>query len=198
MTSVVGRRRLEGQKNRPGVTAPPSPGYCMAICFYYVGLGHMFLLCGAGPYVCIGWLWAICFYCACICVCVYVYMYVCVYMCVYVCMYVCVCVFIGLPHRSEETCWRYISSSNKLKLKCTLTKLCVNDPYNAATLRLVVDSLAVGIKKFEIIVRHSDYLVGSRPIPMEPSTGHMIKYYKYGFTWKLADFICICPYMYTF
>src|SRR6218665_3459941 len=28
--------------------------------------GHMFLLCGAGPYVCIGWLWAwgsaICFY----------------------------------------------------------------------------------------------------------------------------------------
>src|SRR6218665_1499863 len=41
-----------------------------AICFYYVPLGHMFLLVGcgraAGPYVSIGWLWAwgsaICFY----------------------------------------------------------------------------------------------------------------------------------------
>src|SRR6218665_2547332 len=84
--------------------------------------GHMFLLCGAGPYVCIGWLWAwgsaICFYYAALgymfllagcrrgsgpyvsivrvyvymCVYVYMYMYVCVYMCVYVCMYVCVCV----------------------------------------------------------------------------------------------------------
>src|SRR6218665_3806860 len=84
--------------------------------------GHMFLLCGAGPYVCIGWLWAwgsaICFYYAALsymfllvgcrhgavpyvsivcvyvymCVCVYVYTYVCVYMCVYVCMCVCVCV----------------------------------------------------------------------------------------------------------
>src|SRR6218665_2583410 len=77
--------------------------------------GHMFLLCGAGPYVCIGWLWAwgsaICFYYAALgymfllagcgrgarpyvsivcvyvymCVCVYVYMYVCVYVCMYVC-----------------------------------------------------------------------------------------------------------------
>src|SRR6218665_3325631 len=97
-------------------------------------------------------------------------------------------VFIGLPpHDREGTCWRYISSSNKLKLKCTLTnlsKLCVNDPYKVATLRLVVDSLAVCIKKLlktsklEIIVRRSGYLVGSRPIPMEPSAGHVIKYYK--------------------
>src|SRR6218665_1697350 len=61
--------------------------------------GHMFLLCGAGPYVCIGWLWAwgsaICFYYAALgymfllagcgrgarpyvsIVCVYVYMCVC-------------------------------------------------------------------------------------------------------------------------
>src|SRR6218665_906401 len=98
--------------------------------------GHMFLLCGAGPYVCIGWLWAwvICFYYAALgymfllvgcrrgagpyvsIVCVYVYMYVCVYMCVYVCICVyvcvCVCVFIGLLHHSEGTCWRYRSSSN--------------------------------------------------------------------------------------
>ena len=90
-------------------------------------------------------------------------------------------VFIGLPHHREGTCWRYISSSNKLKLKYTLsntTKLWVNDPYKAATLRLAVDSPAVGIKKFEIIVRRSGYLVGSRPIPMEPSAGHVMKYYK--------------------
>src|SRR6218665_2234369 len=64
--SVVIRRGLEGQKNRPGVTAAPPPGYCVTICFYYVALGHMFLLCGARPYVSIGWLWAwgsaICFY----------------------------------------------------------------------------------------------------------------------------------------
>ena len=67
---------------------------------------HMFLLCGAGPYVCIGWLCAwdsvICFYYAAL-----GYMFllvgcrrgagpyvsiVCVYVCMYVCMYVCVCV----------------------------------------------------------------------------------------------------------
>src|SRR6218665_3683335 len=131
---VVGTRPLQKQKKRLGVTAPPSPGYCVTICFYYVALGHMFVLVGCGlgarPYVCIGWLcawrWAICFNCMCVyvymCVCVYVYMYVCVYICVYVCMYVCVCVcvcvwpyvFIGLPHHREGTCWRYISSSNKL------------------------------------------------------------------------------------
>src|SRR6218665_3916540 len=61
--------------------------------------GHMFLLCGAGPYVCIGWLcaWgsAICFYYAALghmfllCVCVYVCMYVCVCVCVCICVYVC-------------------------------------------------------------------------------------------------------------
>jgi len=56
----------------------------------------------------------------------------------------------------------------------------------------VVDSLAVAIKKYEIIVRRSGYLVGSHPIPMEPSTGRVIKYYKYGFTWKPSD------YMYAF
>src|SRR6218665_3484823 len=131
-----------------------------AICFYYEALGHMFLLVGCGrgarPYVSISrlwaWRWAICLYwlavghmfllcvCICICVCEYVYMYVCVYMCVYVCMYVCVCVyvcvfFIGLLHHREGTCWRYITSSNKLKLKCTLLKLCVNDPYKAASCR---------------------------------------------------------------
>src|SRR6218665_2547682 len=80
----------------------------------------MFLLCGAGPYVCIGWLWAwgsaICLYYAalgymfllvgcrrgagpyvsivrvyvCVCVCVYVCVYM--YVCVYV--YMCVCVYV--------------------------------------------------------------------------------------------------------
>src|SRR6218665_2045936 len=132
----------------------------------------MFLLCGAGPYVCI--------VCVCVYVCVYVYVYmcVCIYVCVCVYVRVCVCVFIGLRHHSEGTCWRYISSLNKKKFKCKFSKLCVNVSYRAATLRLVVDSLAVGIKKFEIIVRCSGYLVGSRPIPMEPSAGHVIKYYK--------------------
>src|SRR6218665_235190 len=33
------------------------------ICFYCVALGHMFLLCGVRPYVSIVWRWAICFYC---------------------------------------------------------------------------------------------------------------------------------------
>src|SRR6218665_2855845 len=101
----------------------------------------MFLLCGAGPYVCIGWLWAwgsaICFYyaalgyifllvgcrrgagpyvsivcvcvyvCVCMCICMFVYIFVCMCVCVYVCVF-----FIGLPHHSEGTCWRYRSSSN--------------------------------------------------------------------------------------
>src|SRR6218665_17454 len=111
--------------------------------------GHMFLLYGPRPYVSIMRRWAVCFYwlavgvalghmfllCMCICVCVYVYMYVCVYMCVYVCMYVCVCVCVTICFHREGTCWRYISSSNKLKLKCTLSKLCVNDPYKAASCR---------------------------------------------------------------
>src|SRR6218665_2418743 len=79
--------------------------------------GHMFLLCGAGPYVCIGWLWAwgsaLCFYYAalgymfllvgcrrarwaicfnCMCVCVYVCVCMCICVCVYMCVCVCVCV----------------------------------------------------------------------------------------------------------
>src|SRR6218665_3694428 len=112
----------------------------------------MFLLCGARPYVYIVWRWAICFY--------YVELGHMFLLCV--CVRVCVCV-------------------------------CVTICFS-----LVVYSLAVGIKKFEITVRRSGYLVGSRPIPMEPSTGHVIKYYKYGFTWKLSDYICICPYMYAF
>src|SRR6218665_1349885 len=115
----------------------------------------MFLLVGcargARPYVCIGWLWAICFYCACVCV--------------YVCMYVCVCVCVCMCNHMFS---------------------------------LTMESSAGHVTKYDIIVRRSGYLVGSRPIPMEPSTGHMIKYYKYGFTWKLADFICICAYMYAF
>src|SRR6218665_2335287 len=156
-----------------------------AICLYWlavgVGLGHMFLLCGARPCVSIGWLWtwrwAICFYWLAVGVAlghmfvlvgcgpyvsivrVYVYMCVCmcICMCVYICVYMCVCMCVCVCFHMEGTCWRYISSSNKLKLKCTLSKLCVNDSYKAATPRLVVDSLAVGIKKFEIIVRRSGY-----------------------------------------
>src|SRR6218665_3724537 len=74
----------------------------------------MFLLCGAGPYVCIGWLcaWgsAICFYYVVLgymfllvgCAhgarpyvsIVYVYMCVCVHVCVYVYMCMCICVCI--------------------------------------------------------------------------------------------------------
>src|SRR6218665_3885171 len=90
-----------------------------AICFYYAALGHMFLLCGAGPYVCIGWLWAwgsaICFYYAALgymlvlvgcrrgagpylsIVCVYVFVCMIICMCVYICvsvfMDVCVSLF---------------------------------------------------------------------------------------------------------
>src|SRR6218665_341218 len=72
---------------------------------------HMFLLCGAGPYVCIGWLWAwgsaICFYyaalgymlvlvgcrhgCGPYVSIVRVYVYVCVCMCICMCVYICVC-----------------------------------------------------------------------------------------------------------
>src|SRR6218665_85018 len=85
---VVGILGLSKQKNRLGVTA--APGYCVAICFYYVALGHMFVLVGcgraAGPYVSI-----VCVY-VCVCVCVYVCVCVCVYVCV--CIYVCVCVYV--------------------------------------------------------------------------------------------------------
>src|SRR6218665_578927 len=90
--------------------------------FLMCALGHMFLLCGARPYVSIGWLWAwgsaiwfyyvplghmfllvgcgrgarpyvsiVCVYvCVCVCVCVYVCVCACVYVCVCVCVYVCV------------------------------------------------------------------------------------------------------------
>src|SRR6218665_2262342 len=55
---VVGKRPLEAQtKESARRDKRPSPGYCVAICFYYAALGHMFLLCGAWPYVSIGWLW---------------------------------------------------------------------------------------------------------------------------------------------
>src|SRR6218665_188239 len=85
---VVGTRQLEAQTKESARSADkrPSPGYCVAICFYYAALGHMFVLAGcargAGPYVSIGWLWAICFYCACVCV------YVCVCMCICMCVYI--------------------------------------------------------------------------------------------------------------
>src|SRR6218665_1495688 len=102
---VVGILRLEKQtKESARRDKRPSPGYCMAICFYCVAVDHMFLLCAAGPYVTIGWLWAwrwvICFYyvalghmfllCACMCICVCVHMCIC--MCVCMCLCVCVCV----------------------------------------------------------------------------------------------------------
>src|SRR6218665_571820 len=69
---VVGILQPEAQtKESARRDKRPSPGYCVAICFYYAALGHMFLLVGCGrgarPYVSIGWLcaWgsAICFYC---------------------------------------------------------------------------------------------------------------------------------------
>src|SRR6218665_3512070 len=69
---VVGRPQPPKQKNRPEAqTKDRRPAIVWpyvsimrrwAIFLYWlavgVGLGHMFLLCGAGPYVCIGWLWA--------------------------------------------------------------------------------------------------------------------------------------------
>src|SRR6218665_2444156 len=61
-TGVVIRRGLPKQTKE---SARRGAGLS-AICFYCVVLGHMFLLCGARPYVSIGWLcaWgsAICFY----------------------------------------------------------------------------------------------------------------------------------------
>src|SRR6218665_692245 len=113
-TRVVGRPRVPKQTKESA--RRDGAAVARLLC------GHMSLLCGAGPYVCIGWLcaWgsAICFYYAALgymfllvgcrrgagpyvsivrvyvymCVCMYVYMYVYVYICVYVCMYVCVCV----------------------------------------------------------------------------------------------------------
>ena len=86
---------------------------------YCVGLGHMFLLLGCGPYVSIVWLWTICFYyvalghmfllcvCMCIYVCVCVYVYVCVYVCVCVCVYVCVSMYVHAFACKLETSWPY-------------------------------------------------------------------------------------------
>ena len=54
---VVGILRLEKQtKESARRDKRPSPGYCMAICFYCVAVDHMFLLCAARLYVSIGWL----------------------------------------------------------------------------------------------------------------------------------------------
>src|SRR6218665_3144791 len=102
VVGILGSPKQTKESARSADKRPP-PGYCMAICFYCMTLGHMFLLCGARPYVSIGRLWAwssaICFYCVyayvyiCVCVCVYVYMCVCmcICMCVYMCMCICVC-----------------------------------------------------------------------------------------------------------
>ena len=108
----------------------------MAICFYWlavgVGLGHMFLLCGARPYVSIMWGSAICFYCVCVC-------------------------------------------ANKYEIHVRRGSSLVGSvPLGRIPLRNLGQVLHVQ----EIIVRRSGYLVGSRPIPMEPSAGHVIKYYK--------------------
>ena len=54
---VVGRVQDEKQTKESARSADkrPPPGYCVAICFYYVALGHMFVLAGcargARPYV---------------------------------------------------------------------------------------------------------------------------------------------------
>src|SRR6218665_3798991 len=98
--SVVIRVQLSKQKNRQ---KRRQKTVARLLC------GHMFLLCGAGPYVCIGWLWAwgsaICFYYAAL-----GYMLVLVgcargarpyvsIVCVYVCVCVCVCVWTICFHR---------------------------------------------------------------------------------------------------
>jgi len=54
---VVGTRQLPKQTKESARSADKrlSPGYCVAICFYYAALGHMFVLVGCGrgarPYV---------------------------------------------------------------------------------------------------------------------------------------------------
>src|SRR6218665_2514074 len=67
ITLVVGKRReLAQTKESARRDKRPSPGYCVAICFYYAALGHMFVLVGCGrgarPYVSIMRRWAICLY----------------------------------------------------------------------------------------------------------------------------------------
>src|SRR6218665_1373925 len=56
---VVYRVPLEGQTKE---SARRYVIYCVALCFYCVAVDHMFLLCGAPPYVSIGLLSAICLY----------------------------------------------------------------------------------------------------------------------------------------
>ena len=67
-----------------------------AIWFYYVALGHMFVLVGCGrgarPYVSIV---CVCVY-VCVCMCICICVYVCVYMCVCVCVCVCMCVCVTI------------------------------------------------------------------------------------------------------
>src|SRR6218665_3251023 len=63
---VVGRPGAPAQtKESARRDKRPSPGYCVAICFYYAALGHMFVLVGCGrgarPYVSIMWRSAICY-----------------------------------------------------------------------------------------------------------------------------------------
>src|SRR6218665_3671663 len=62
-------RRLSPRQTKESARSAdkrPSPGYCVAICFYYAALGHMFVLVGWGrgdrPYVSIMRRWAICLY----------------------------------------------------------------------------------------------------------------------------------------
>src|SRR6218665_3765345 len=84
----------------------------------------------------------VCVYvCICVCVCVYVCVCICVYVCMCMCVCVCVCVCACVCFHREGTCWRYRSSSNKLKLKCTLSKVCVNDPYATASGRFELTTL---------------------------------------------------------
>src|SRR6218665_1364202 len=50
---VVGRVQREGQtKESARRDKRPSPGYCVAICFYCVAVYHLFLLYGSKPYAC--------------------------------------------------------------------------------------------------------------------------------------------------
>src|SRR6218665_3687249 len=58
-TIVVGRRREPRQtKESARLDKRPSPGYCVAICFYCMGQKHLFLLCGSKPYA--GWRQPVC------------------------------------------------------------------------------------------------------------------------------------------
>src|SRR6218665_287416 len=65
-TLVVIRGQAPAQTKESARSADkrPSPRYCVAICFYYAALGHMFVLVGcwrgARPYVSIMRRWAIC------------------------------------------------------------------------------------------------------------------------------------------